>query len=108
MNHNPDNDNSSDTSTSNNGWIQALWNWADACNMPAEELPRTQDALLNVEKRNLWNSYLTHLQPEIKQLRKLREFWLESNPFTDVSPEIKAFLRSARCVYGWKESGCKQ
>lgn len=71
----------SSNSTKDSDWAQALWNRADAFDTPAEQLPRSQDTLLN---------------PKLPDHRH--------DLFTHLSLKVTAFLRSAPNVYAREES----
>jgi Leucine-rich repeat (LRR) protein len=94
--------------TSDDGWIQRLWDWADENNVPdrtwvAREgrpsggywtgLPREKEQLLNLTVLDLRSLKLTTLPPEIGNLTELEALDLRSNHLTKILPEIGNLIK---------------
>ena len=87
-------------------WLQRIWNWADAHEIPDQHwvkepsafytgkrgywqgLPRTKEQLLNVEELALYNLRITDLPKELGKLTRLKKLSVVSSKISRLPPEI--------------------
>jgi len=88
--------------TSDDGWMQRLWDWADENNIPdadeeitlenlaefSERFPREKEGLLGLTKWESSGRKIKTLAPEIGRLVNLESLYIFRNQLTELPPEI--------------------